>query len=181
MQSIPGVHGEDLGGQGWSRCPANDITQGTATWVYWVRSFCRVSSGLGLISSRLLSSQPSYRILDTNLVKGMNFISVGGEWEGVRGKLLPSSFPGANQLPSWAGRWLLNTVTISAETWSQGGLCRRQQGLTLGSQNLSSQEMHLFKSLDQPVGLLGILLGIFLRRTRKAELEGVTQTTIERP
>ena len=104
MQSIPGVHGEALGGQGSSRCPTNDTTQGTATRVYWARSFCRGSSGLGLNSSRLLSSQPSYRILDPNLVKGLNFISVGGEWEGVRGKLLPSSFPGANQLPSRAGR-----------------------------------------------------------------------------
>lgn len=101
MQSIPGVHGEDLGEQGSSRCPMNDITQGTSTQVYWARSFCRGSSGLGLISSRLLSSQPSYRILDTNRVKGMNFISVRGKWEGVRGSLFPlpsleptSSHPG---------------------------------------------------------------------------------------
>lgn len=34
MQSIPGVHGEALGGQGSSRCPTHDITQGTATRVY---------------------------------------------------------------------------------------------------------------------------------------------------
>lgn len=101
MQSIPGVHGEDLGEQGSSRCPMNDITQGTSTQVYWARSFCRGSSGLGLISSRLLSSQPSYRILDTNQVKGMNFISVRGEREGVRDSLFPlpsleptSSHPG---------------------------------------------------------------------------------------